>query len=364
MKSVTLAAVGDISLQTSSNRPPFDLVKGVLAEKDVLFGNLETVLASHGKPKEKAVVLSTSPDKALHLKKAGFDVLNVANNHILDMGPEGFHETLKVLSEHDLSLIGARNKTLDQSWAVVERKGIRLGFLGYGEVGDLPDDGIWINKIHVPDIIKDIECLKHKCDVVIVSLHWGIEKVFYPSPKQLALAHRLIDAGAAIILGHHPHVIQGIEKYKAGLIAYSLGNFQFEFDPRECSNGHDKKTNESFILIIRIKNGAVGEYDTIPVKITEDFMPSVPLKETQDEIHTFVFRVSEPLHNWTITESWWFEEVAKEYLTGNLKSFILRIRRYGLKHFLQCIRWLISPFCLKCYAAIVRRKLKEAIGKA
>ena len=96
-----------------------------------------------------------------------------------------------------------------------------------------------------------------------MSLHWGIEKAFYPSPKQVALAHKLIDSGATIILGHHPHVIQGIENYKSGLIAYSLGNFQFAFDPKECSNENNKRTNQSFILKVRINKQEIESYDIV-----------------------------------------------------------------------------------------------------
>jgi len=131
MYSIILMAVGDISLQTVGNKPPFDFIKGAFMGKDVLFGNLETPLSNCGTPAEKAVVLSVSPDKALYLKDAGFDVLNVANNHILDMGPEGVQETLKTLSEYGLLFVGARTSTCDRSWVVIEKDGIRIGFLGY-----------------------------------------------------------------------------------------------------------------------------------------------------------------------------------------------------------------------------------------
>ena len=362
MRSITLMAVGDISLKTLGDKPPFDLIKPAFAGKDVLFGNLETALTTRGTPAEKAVVLYTLPDKVLHLKEAGFDVLNVANNHILDMGAEGLRETLKVLKEHGLHFIGVRTSEFDQPYVVIEIDEKKLGFLGYceGGGGD-PKEGIYINKINGVDIVVDIESLRSKCDFVIVSLHWGIEKVFYPSPKQVALARRLIDAGATVVLGHHPHVIQGIEMYKGGLIAYSLGNFQFEFDPEECSKGRNKRTNQSFILTIELGENGVQSYDTIPVEITRDWVPYIPPEEVQSEIRAFISHVSEPLYRGTITESWWFEEIAGEYLGGNLKSFGRRIKRYGLKHLLQCIRWLVSPFCLKCYLALARRMFKGVV---
>jgi len=241
MNTLKLLAVGDISLQTRNNKNPFAGVKEVFKNKDILFGNLETVLSNLGKEAEKAVVLHNSPDKVKYLVEAGFDVLNLANNHIMDLGAEGFHNTLETLRKEGLSFIGANNKP-ESSYIVLEKQGIRLGFLGYwGDGFNLPEERIWINRIALADVIEDIKALKTQCDFVIVSLHWGTENVFYPSPKQVNFARCLIEAGATAILGHHPHVVQGIEQYQDGLIAYSLGNFQFY---------PGSKTNSSVIICL------------------------------------------------------------------------------------------------------------------
>jgi len=247
MSSLRLMAVGGISLQTRDSENPFRKVKRVFASKDILFGNLETVLSNRSKEAEKAVVLYASPDKVGHLKEAGFDVLNVANNHIMDLGPEGFNETLEVLYKNDLLFIGVRNQTFTEPWAMVKKNDIAVGFLGYSSMGfSDPRKGISINRINKAEIIADIRNLKSQCDVVIISLHWGFDNIQYPSPEQIALAHSLIDAGATVILGHHPHVIQGIERYRSGLIAYSLGNFQF--DPKVSRT----KSNRSLILLVYV----------------------------------------------------------------------------------------------------------------
>lgn len=364
MRTITLMAVGDISLQTLRNEPPFNRIKAVFEEADILFGNLETVISNRGTPAEKSVVLSASPDKILYMKEAGFDVLNLANNHILDRGPEGFDDTLLALSEHGLPFIGVGNSALSKTLEIIERKGLRVGFLGYSESGGrYHDQGIYVNRVDTQRIISDILSIKPDCDFAIVSLHWGIEKVFYPAPEQIALARALVDAGATVVLGHHPHVIQGIERYKDGLIAYSLGNFQFEFDPEECSSKHSKRTGQSYILKIELSENGIESYDTIPIKISREWLPYIPSKEEQDEINSFIARASEPIYRGTIKDSWWFEEIATEYMRGNLKSFIHRIRLYGFKHFIQCIRWLIRPFCLRCYFAMARRTFKQIAGK-
>lgn len=354
MNTVKLMAVGDIFLKTRNNKLPFENIKEIFKDKDILFGNLETVLSNQGRETEKAVSLHTSPDKVNYLKDAGFDALNVANNHIMDLGVEGFNETLKTLTKNNINFIGARDNP-EQNYVILDKQGIKLGFLGYSNSGYiLPEKNIWINKLELKKIIKDIEFIKQKCDFVIVSLHWGIENVFYPSPKQINLAHELIDSGATIILGHHPHVIQGIERYKHGLIAYSLGNFQF--DPYVS----DSPNNQSFILTIELSKNGLEDYNITPIKIDSDFIPT-PAVEEQDEIQKFIFKISHYINDGTVTWRWWFEQIAAEYLYGNMKSFINRIKRYGFKHFLQCIRWLISPFVIKCYLGFISKKIKYFI---
>ena len=357
MDKVKLIAVGDISLQTKNDTHPFEKVKEVFKNKDILFGNLETVLSNGGKVAEKAVVLYTPPDKLVWLKDAGFDILNIANNHIMDLGVEGVNETLKVLCKNDLTFIGVKNQTFTEPWAIVEKNGIAVGFLGYSSMGFTDSrKGISINRINQAEIIADIRNLKPQCDVVVISLHWGLDNVQYPSPEQIALAHSLIDAGATVILGHHPHVIQGIERYRSGLIAYSLGNFQF--DPKVSRT----KSNRSLILLVELGPSGLKNYSIIPVEIGNDFAPKVSMG-IENESLDLVERKTLPITRGMVTERWWFEQIAWEYLSGNMKSFIVRIKRYGFMHFLQCIRWLLSPFCLRCYAAIIRRGIKRILGR-
>lgn len=354
MSKAKLLAVGDISLRTKSDSHPFEKVKKVFKDKNILFGNLETVLSNRGKVAEKAVVLFTSPDKVVRLKDAGFDILNIANNHIMDLGVEGVNETLDVLNQNNLRFIGCSNRKFNQSGAVIKVNNIKLGFLAYYGGGfNNPQNDIRINGIDEENIIKEIRSLKPECDAIILSLHWGTENIFYPSPKQIALAHKLIDSGATIILGHHPHVIQGIERYKNGLIAYSLGNFQFNHSISYSPN------NQSFIFTIELTKDGLEAYDVIPVKIDDDFVPYVPTEEEQEEIRRFITEISQHIINGTITWGWWFEQIAGEYLSGNMKSFVIRIKKYGVKHLLQCLLWLISPFCIKCYMGLIRKRINK-----
>ena len=353
-QKVNLLAVGDINLVTLNNRHPFQEVSGVLKNKDILFGNLETVLSNSGKEVQKAFTLYTAPEKVAYLTDAGFDIVNVANNHIMDLDVEGCHETLDVLNQHDLQCIGVTTQKYTQPYSILERNNIRFGFLGYNEhrIKSAHHDIIIPNiDEHIADDIKKLRLL---CDTVIISLHWGIEYAYYPSPKQIRLARHLIDAGATVIAGHHPHVVQGIEQYKNGLIAYSLGNFQF-------SALQKLDSHKSIILSIDINKQGVIKYDVIPMFIDEDFVPCSMNKRQSEEMLSHINHVSMPIISGGITEKFWFEEIALEHFRVNMKSWIKRIKKYGVKHLLQCVKWLLSPFILKCYAGMIRKGLKQAV---
>ena len=355
MPTLRLIAVGDIFLQARNNRHPFGNVKGVFKRKDILFGNLETVLSNAGAKAKKAVLLYSPPENVRYLKDVDFDVLNVANNHILDLGVEGFRSTLDILNKNGLNFIGANNDKSTSNHLILERKGVKLGFLGY-TIGRLKvPESISINKLKEKKIVADIESIKDKCDFVIVSLHWGTENVFYPSPKQINLAHNLIDHGAALILGHHPHAIQGIEEYKDGLIAYSLGNFQF--DPKVSQS----KTNESIALSVDFGMDSIKSYEIIPIVIDEDFVPTVAEGQVKDKILNFVSEISRWVSSGKVTNQWWFEQIGREYLLGNMRSYVKRIREYGIPPAIECAVWLVTPFCIKCYAGIMRRKFKKEL---
>jgi len=356
MNTLKLIAVGDVSLQTRNNQNPFKFVMDVFGKKDILFGNLETVLSSTGKETKKSVVLKSSVESIKYLDGAGFDVLNVANNHVLDLGLEGFRNTLNLLDKNELKYIGASFEKYSLSSAIIEINGIKLGFIGYTTGSFKVPEEISISKIKENKIISDIKLIKGKCDFIVVSLHWGIENVFYPSPKQIDLAHKLIDQGATLILGHHPHVTQGIEKYKNGLIAYSLGNFQFDYTLSQSS------TNNSIIFCVNFDKSGIIESQVIPVFINENFVPIIAEGEDNENILNLISNISKPIINQSITNKWWFEKIGEEYLIGNMNSYRIRIKKYGMMPLVECIIWLLTPFCLKCYSGIFRKRIKKLKG--
>jgi len=311
MTSVRLRAVGDVLLWIRNGKEPFALIQNELQQKDLLFGNLETVLSESGTESKKRWVNTTPPGAGEYLKEAGFDILSVANNHTLDMGREGFENTLKGLEARGITYIGGGRGDDPPEGPVVEHNGVRLGFLAYTSGRFRSPPGVTVAKLKKRTIINDIRALKGRCDHVVVSLHWGIENTYYPSPDQVRLAHSLIDAGAALVLGHHSHTIQGLERYKDGLIAYSLGNFQFDTEIFK------EKINSSMILSVDFDRHGIRDYTVVPCVINSDFQPEVAEGRTREKVQRWIARCSDRVQERGVTRQWWFEQIGEDYLLYN-----------------------------------------------
>jgi poly-gamma-glutamate synthesis protein (capsule biosynthesis protein) len=240
MKShINLVAVGDILINgvvadlvnLKGSIAPFALALDAISDVDIKFGNLECPLSTRGMPLEKCCLHSV-PEAAESLSSVGFNIISLANNHTFDYGCEAFEDTCSMLDENKVLWFGAGHNIKEATKpAIMEINGLRVGFLGYswnfiGSI-DATSKTPGCAPLKKKLIVKDVMNLKHQVDTVVVSLHWGYERERYPLPYQRKMVHDIIDAGASLILGHHPHVLQGIEEYKNGVIVYSLGNFIF-----------------------------------------------------------------------------------------------------------------------------------------
>jgi len=355
-------AVGDVFLQSKrGNTDPFTQVRDVFSQADIVFANLEAPITTNNIAGiEKAFPLSISPENISFLKQANVSIVNLAHNHILDFGDNGALETFNHLEKARIPYIGAGHSISECMREVVFKiKNATVAFAGFYLGGlNLSTKKVCIAGTDEQLVMYRISELKRKYDFVVVSLHWGTENVFYPSPEQQVFARTCIDEGASVIIGHHPHRLQGIEKYKKGLIFYSLGNFNF----MPCGVGLSPYPNLSCIADIELFEDKNISYNLTPIEINEDYWP-VPITTGQDcfEFENHIFYISKPLQE-GIDKWWWFGEIAKPYLVGNGKSFLIRIRRYGIKHLYQMIRWLSSRFVIKCYLGIVLRWLR--MGKS
>jgi poly-gamma-glutamate synthesis protein (capsule biosynthesis protein) len=248
---VHLTAVGDIMLDRSLGGAiaggnlayPFEDVVHVLNTADITVGNMESSLGDIGEPAPKSYTFRAPPGAAQSLALAGFDVVSLANNHGMDYGAEVLLQGIDLLRQANVAPIGAgANAAEAHAPHFEEVNGLRLAFLGYVHV---PVEGAtafdvetWNATETTPglawaypeQITADVSAARTQADLVIVILHSGFEYVEAPSAPQIAASYAAIDAGAALVIGHHAHILQGIEFYKEGVIVYGLGNFAFEID--------------------------------------------------------------------------------------------------------------------------------------
>ncbi len=240
-EELVITAVGDImlagiwtpTLRQNGYGHPFIGVKNVLAASDINLANLESPIAVGGHEYfEKQFRFRAEPQVAPALRAAGFNLVTLANNHSMDFGGEALAETLRHLSANGIAWIGAgKNLTEARKMALYSIKGKKIAFLGYSLTQpieffagtDRPGTAPGYEKL----VTADITAARSQADYVIVSFHWGKEANSTVQAYQRAAAHKAIDAGADVIIGHHPHILQGVERYNRGIIFYSLGNFAF-----------------------------------------------------------------------------------------------------------------------------------------
>lgn len=241
--AVRLIAVGDLMLGDSSpivgwgygSKWPGASVMHSFAEVmsgirgDIVFGNLEAVLTLEGLGAgyRSRNQMRCDPSVAVALSRCGFNTVSVANNHAMQHGEKGFRDTVEALESAGISVVGLVGSDGWCSMPVIRKFGtLSIGILGYcwrprqysQEAPGYAEGGIEAAE-------SDVSRLSTLCDVVVVSLHWGDEFVSMPSQTQSRQAKRLLSAGASIILGHHPHVLQPFEFVEGRGVAYSLGNF-------------------------------------------------------------------------------------------------------------------------------------------
>lgn len=271
-QQIIINAVGDIMLAGSGTGTftrkgydyPFTATRLELKVADINIGNLEAPITRHGLEfTGKKFRFKASPNAAASLKRAGFSILTLANNHMMDFGAYGLDETLRHLDRENIHHAGAGvNLASARKPALVTVRDKKIAFLAYSLT--LPEefyaqaDRAGTAPGFAPLYVEDIMKAKAFADYVVVSFHWGAEKSVTPKPYQILAAHRSIDAGADLVIGHHPHVLQGIELYKKGVIFYSLGNFAFGC----LSSGSDT----SVIARIILDNG-IREVELIPLNV-------------------------------------------------------------------------------------------------
>ncbi len=231
---------------------------------DVSMVNLEVPVTDRGTRRTKPFTFRMKKKFLAALTSGGIDIVNLANNHIFDFGKTGLFDSITLLDSALIDHVGAGRNHDEAHRAVIKNiKGVKIGFLGYYGGRESPaarGNFAGVALRHLSLIQRDIRKLKHdqNVDYIVVNFHWGTENARVPTAAQRAFAHSVVDVGADAIIGHHPHVLQGIEVYKDKVIAYSLGNLVF--------GGNGRHTYNTGVLEIRLSNRK-PLYTFLPVRI-------------------------------------------------------------------------------------------------
>lgn len=275
IESITLTAAGDCLMHNTQIRSGlqadgtyryehfFAEVKDLINEGDYSSIDFEAALAG---PKSGYTGYPTfnSPDAVANtFKEAGFDLVVTANNHSLDRGYSGAMRTLDVLQEAGLDTVGTyRNEQEARSFLIKDIKGVKVGYVAYSYgTNGIPvpkDHPEFFNFLDKEKILADIKALRPQVDIIILVLHWGLEYTPRPTQEQVIMAHELLEAGADVILGSHPHVIQTMEIVNVGgkdkFVIYSMGNF--------ISAQHGRERNSGIVLKMKFSKN-IGNGQTL-----------------------------------------------------------------------------------------------------
>ena len=302
--TVSLVFAGDIVLDDAAGAliarggDPFEAFASVFKAADIRLGNLECVVATTGSAGDKNYTFRAHP-RSLPVLKRHFDAVALANNHSGDFGRDAFAEMLGLLKAQGLDQFGGGHNLKEaHTPLIIERKGLCIALLGYNEFmprsfeADHNAPGsAWSED---EQVVADIRAARsvHKADVVIPVMHWGWENELTANARQRQLARTMIDAGADVIIGGHPHVTQDIEHYRGKPIVYSVGNFVM----KETDNANQRR---GWLLRLELDKGGVARMDTAVAQIDKDGIPTPDLNASspcwsrgQTEVGSCLMRTS------------------------------------------------------------------------
>jgi poly-gamma-glutamate synthesis protein (capsule biosynthesis protein) len=297
---VTIVAAGDLMLGSwtqdvilqNGYSYPFKNLEEILISADIVFANLEAPFGEGGEAYPKQYSFQVHPQLIDVISAGHINLVSIANNHIMDFGVESLKRTTKLLENNNIFFAGAGMELNEaRKAALFSMNGQKIAFVAYSLT--FPEE-FWATDTSAGTcfpyhsyVYDDIKKLDSQNDNVIVSCHWGQESSETPKNYQIELAHKLIDAGADLILGHHPHVVQGIEYYKGKLIAYSLGNFIF--------GSYSKKAKESILLKLSISKTQIIRTEIIPINVFNEeveFQPIILEDQKKDDFLRYLNKLS------------------------------------------------------------------------
>jgi poly-gamma-glutamate synthesis protein (capsule biosynthesis protein) len=276
-RQYTLLFTGDIMLSRAVGARmealkdwsfPFRLISATLRTADFRYCNLECPISDRGRNLHHLYSFRADPRALEGLKAAGFNVASQANNHAYDWGPEALLDSLERLRAAGILPVGAGQNILAAHYPLLVHVGdLRIAFLAYVNIdpkeaaAGVDRPGVaWLDPAQA---LTDIRFSRPLADLVIVCPHWGVEYALKPTPEQVNLAHEMIDAGADMIVGSHPHVVEPVENYHDRWIAYSLGNFIFDQE--------GPHTHRGLMLKATVQDRHIISVESIPIDINTQF---------------------------------------------------------------------------------------------
>lgn len=346
---ITLNAVGDVwfgdhpvvighgvnsSLRHYGTEYVFEHVKPVLESGDINFCNLESVLSASGCNKWylPSVEMRGFPQCVQILKFVNFNIVNIANNHTLQHGRKPFNETIELLEKNNISYIGLDCPGGGTNLVTREVNGVLIGFVGFSLHPEqyCMDSILYSYRRSGHALLKEVKQIREGFKgVLIVSLHWGVEFLHYPSFEQIQLAHELIESGVTLVLGHHPHVLQGVEEYRNGLIIYSLGNFLFDL--------WEEHTRQTVIASVKLNSTGIKDYSMVPCYIGERYQPTIAKGKMKQIItsntETYTKRLKQESYFTNDEYKIMAQEAKQKFRYSSYKYFLRNIGKYPL-HFI------------------------------
>ena len=274
--------VGDVAAAAGDPAAPLRPMSARLARADVTVGNLESTLSTAGAPRQGDDSFAAPPSVLPGLAEAGFDVLSLANNHTGDYGRQALLDTVDEFAGSGIAPLGA-GADLTEAWrpVVIEREGVRVGFLAFNAIGETwraGHDSSGAASLHMQPrtgsivpaeldrLAARVRRLAARTDVTIVLPHWGDQYTHEPVPAQRRVGARLLDAGATVVVGGHPHWVQDVQRHRGRFVVHSLGNFVFDMD-------FMRQTQEGFVLDLTFRDGDLVATRATPYVIGPDFSP-------------------------------------------------------------------------------------------
>ncbi|MBI2910075.1 MAG: CapA family protein [Chloroflexi bacterium] len=332
---ISLVGVGDVYPRREDPESLFELTAPILRDADVAFGQLETNFSERGNPH---LHLLAHPRGAAAIAAAGLDVMSFASNHTLDWGEEAVLDTLAIMKRNDIEIVGVGRNIADaRRPAILERKGTKIAFLAYCSVlpagAEALEDKLGCAPMRATTcyeqvdwqpgtppriltqavqedlaaMVDDVRKVRSQADIVVMSLHWGVHLV--PSVLamyQLEVGHAAIDAGADLILGHHAHILKGIEVYKGKVVFHSLCNFACDSpantrhlktsfykvkpDPEYPTYHFPVDSRKTMIAKCVIRNKRIERVSYLPVYINKLGQPEPLSREDSrsEEVHQYM----------------------------------------------------------------------------